>query len=111
MRRGAFTYATPVANGRYLVALHFSEWRWFTQVARGMDVRIEGQTRLADFDLYRWAGLRQAMRMGFVVDVTDGALNLQFARSAGATTDPRVDAFEVLALPPGGDVFRDGFEG
>ena len=55
-------------------------------------------------------GLRQAMRMGFVVDVVDGVLNLQFARSAGATTDPRLDAFEILALPPGSDVFRDGFE-
>jgi poly(3-hydroxybutyrate) depolymerase len=111
MRRGAFSYAMPVANGRYLVALHLSEWRWFTVVARGMDVRIEGQPRLADFDLYRWAGLRQAMRMGFVVDVEDGVLNLQFARSAGATTDPRLDAFEILALPPGTDVFGDGFEG
>lgn len=110
MRRGNFSYAVPVANGRYLVALHLSEWRWFMVVSRGMDVLIEGEPRLVDFDLYRWAGLRQAMRTGYVVDVDDGVLNIQVARSAGASTDPRLDAFEILALPAGSDLFRDGFE-
>lgn len=112
MRRGAsFGYDMPVANGRYLVVAYFSEWRWFSQVARGIDLRLEGEEVLAGFDLYRWAGLRNAMRMGFVAEVDDGVLDLDVLRSAGAAGDARLDAFEVLALPALDDlIMRNGFE-
>lgn len=112
MRRGnGFGYATAVPNGRYLVVLYLSEWRWFTLVSRNMDVQLEGQSILSNFNLYRWAGLRQAMRLGFALDVTDGVLNIDLARGAGATTDPRIDAFEILAAPLDDAIFRSGFDG
>ncbi len=110
-RRGAaFSYAVNVPNGRYLVVLHLSEWRWFTAVARGIDVALEGTPLLAGFDLYRWAGLRQALRLGDVVTVSDGVLNLSVARSAGASGEARLDGFEILSLAPSDVISRDGFE-
>lgn len=110
-RRGnAFSYAVNVPNGRYLVVLHFSEWRWFTAVARGIDVAFEGAPVLAGLDLYRWAGLRQALRFGEVVTVADGVLNLAVARTAGAIGEARLDAFEVLGLAPGDVISQNGFE-
>lgn len=110
-RRGSsFSYAVNVPNGRYLVALHFSEWRWFTALARGIDVSLEGTPVLAGFDLYRWAGLRQALRLGQVVTVADGVLNLGVAKSAGASGgDARLDAFEILSLERSDVIMRDGF--
>ena len=95
---------------RYLVVLHFSEWRWFTAVARGIDVAVEGVPMLAGFDLYRWAGVRQALRVGTVVTVNDGTLNLAVQKTSGATGEARLDAFEVLSLAPGDIILRDGFE-
>jgi poly(3-hydroxybutyrate) depolymerase len=110
-RRGAaFSYAMSVPNGRYLVVLHFSEWRWFTAVARGIDVALEGTPLLAGFDLYRWAGLRQALRLGDVVTVGDGVLDLSVARSAGASGEARLDGFEILSLAATDVISRNGFE-
>jgi poly(3-hydroxybutyrate) depolymerase len=111
MRRGnSFSYAVNVPNGRYLVVLHFSEWRWFTAVARGIDVALEGAPALAGFDLYRWAGLRQALRIGDVVTVSDGVLNLAVQKTSGAAGEARLDAFEVLSLGAGDIIMRNGFE-
>lgn len=110
-RRGnSFSYARTVPNGRYLVALHFSEWRWFTAVARGIDVAIEGAPVLAGFDLYRWAGLRQALRMGFVTNVSDGTLNVAVAKSAGAAGEARLDAVEIISLGASDVIMKDGFQ-
>ncbi|HSX62865.1 MAG TPA: malectin domain-containing carbohydrate-binding protein [Tahibacter sp.] len=111
MRRGnSFSYALSVPNGRYLVVLHFAEWRWFTAVARGIDVALEGAPMLAGFDLYRWAGLRNALRIGDVVTVSDGTLNLAVQKTAGANGEARLDAFEVLSLGAGDVIMRNGFE-
>ena len=111
MRRGnSFSYAVNVPNGRYLVVLHISEWRWFTAVARGIDVALEGQPMLAGFDLYRWAGVRQALRIGDVVTVSDGVLNLAVQKTSGATGEARLDAFEVLSLGASDVIMRNGFE-
>lgn len=110
-RRGnSFSYAVNVPNGRYLVVLHVSEWRWFTAVARGIDVTLEGANVLAGFDLYRWAGLRQALRIGDVVTVSDGVLNLAVAKTSGASGEARLDAFEVLSLAASDVIMRDGFD-
>ncbi|GMV28964.1 MAG: hypothetical protein AMXMBFR59_10890 [Rhodanobacteraceae bacterium] len=106
----SFAYAVNVPDGRYLVVLHFSEWRWFTVVARGIDVALEGVPVLAGFDLYRWAGVRQALRVGEVVTVDDGVLDLAVQKTGGASGEVRLDAFEVLSLTPGDIILRDGFE-
>lgn len=112
MRRGATVrHSVPVANGRHLVVLYLSEWRWFTQVSRAMDIRIQGETVLPAFDLYRWAGLRQAMRLGFVADVVDGVLEIEVARSTPTSGEARIDGFEILAVPAISDlIFSNGFD-
>lgn len=111
-RRGnSFDYAVAVPNGRYLVVLHFSEWRWFTTLARGIDATVEGSPLLAGFDLYRWAGLRQALRIADVATVSDGVLNLTIAKSAGAAgSEARLDALEILGLGASDVILRDGFD-
>lgn len=112
-RRGnSFSYAVAVPNGRYLVVLHLSEWRWFTTLARGVDATVEGSPLLAGFDLYRWAGLRQALRLGDVATVSDGVLDLTIAKSAGAPGgEARLDALEILSLGSSDVILRDGFDG
>ena len=74
------------------------------------DVRLEGQTVLSGLDLFRWGGLRQALRFGFVAEVSDGTLDIEVARSTTTSGEARIDAFEVLALPAGDEVFEDGLE-
>lgn len=111
-RRGAsLRYALGVPNGRHLVVLYLSEWRWYTQVSRALDVRIQQQTVLGGFDLYRWAGLRQAMRLGFVADVVDGVLEVEVARTTPGSGEARLDGIEILAVPGLSDlIFSNGFE-
>ncbi|MEO8671621.1 MAG: malectin domain-containing carbohydrate-binding protein [Tahibacter sp.] len=106
----SFSYAVAVPNGRYLITLHFAEWRWFTAVARGIDVQLEGIAALTGFDLYRWAGLRQALRVGFVTTVNDGVLNIALQKSAGASGEAVLSGFEILALGATDLIMRDGFQ-
>jgi poly(3-hydroxybutyrate) depolymerase len=110
MRRGnSFSYAVNVPNGQYLVALHLSEWRWFTAVSRGVDIALEGTSVVAGLDLYRWAGLRQALDLGQVVTVSDGVLNIAVQKTAGAAGEARLDGFAVYSLAAGDVIMRDGF--
>ncbi|WP_347157367.1 malectin domain-containing carbohydrate-binding protein [Pontibacter chitinilyticus] len=96
--RGSFTYSIPVKNGNHTVKLHFAEI-YSTSTAdigrRVMNVKVEGQTVLSNYDIIADVGVRTAVVKSYDVAVTDGVLNLEFAATANR---PKVSAIEVITV-------------
>ncbi|MBD0256964.1 MAG: T9SS type A sorting domain-containing protein [Cytophagales bacterium] len=95
----SFSYALPSGNGTFDVTLHFAETYWGNQAAGGVGSRrfhvdLEGVRRLTNYDIFAKAGgALRATTETFRVTVTDGILNLLFAR--GSADLPLVSAIEV----------------
>ncbi|RYZ21009.1 MAG: T9SS type A sorting domain-containing protein, partial [Chitinophagaceae bacterium] len=93
-----FAYAVPVPNGQYRVVLHFAEIYWTTAGNRLFDVSIEGVRRLDNYDIVAKAGAFTATTETFIVNVSDGTLNISFtaATSQGGKDNAKVSAIEIL---------------
>lgn len=113
--KAPFRYEFPVANGDYVVRLHFAELYWgapgsgFAGGAgsRVMDVSLENKLRLINFDVTQEVGSATALVKNLPVTVTDGKLNINFSATVNR---PMVVAVEVysfrtsaLAKPAGTD--------
>ncbi len=98
----SFSYNFPVANGQYNVVLHFNETFWGNLIPGGVgsrrfNVAIEGQPKLADYDIYAKAGgAMKAIRENISVNVSDGVLNIRFTK--GSADLPRVSAIEIIPV-------------
>jgi hypothetical protein len=98
----AFSYGLPSGNGTFDVILHFNETYYGYRTGGGVgsrkfNVDIEGARKLTNYDIFAAAGgAMRAVRQTFRVTVSDGTLNLLFAR--GAAGDPSVSAIEVVAV-------------
>lgn len=98
-----FRYEMPVANGNYVVRLHFAEIYWGapgTGVnggagSRVMSVKLENQLRLVNFDPVQEVGTAAALIKNIPVTVTDGKLNIDFSATANR---PMVSAVEVYSF-------------
>jgi len=101
--KAPFRYEFPVANGDYVVRLHFAE---IYQGAPGsginggagsrvMNINIENQLRLANFDVTQEVGGATAIVKNFPVTVTDGKLNINFSANVNR---PMVCAVEVYSF-------------
>ena len=88
-------YAIPVANGDYMVTLHFAEiWSGaFSIGARVFDVGMEGITVLDNIDIYAEAGANTALTKTFTATVTDGALDILFTH---VVQNPKIAGIEVM---------------
>jgi hypothetical protein len=98
--QGPLGYTLPVADGRYVVRLHFAEI-WAGAVKPGLrvlDVAIEGETLLEAYDLVADVGPMTAVVKQFVVTVRDGRLDLALQPRV---QNPKLNALEVFALAPG----------
>jgi hypothetical protein len=96
---GSFNYALPVSSGKYTVVLHFAELYWYAVGQRVFDVALEGALVLDNYDIFKKVGANfTATTESFVVDVTDGTLNLDFSAlaSSGGVNRPKVSAIEVI---------------
>ncbi|WP_051935670.1 NPCBM/NEW2 domain-containing protein [Deinococcus sp. YIM 77859] len=90
----AFGFQIPVANGAYLVRLHFAELNKYAVGKRIFDVNLEGRTVLPQFDVFEAAGgLGRALVREFPVTVNDGELSLDFIRRV---ENAKLSALEVL---------------
>lgn len=98
-----WSYEFPVANGSYVVRLHFGEIYWGVPGgsltggpgSRVMSVAIEGQLRLVNFDPTQEAGPATSIIKNFPVTVSDGKLSINFT----STVDrPMVCAVEVYSF-------------
>ncbi|RYY88350.1 MAG: choice-of-anchor D domain-containing protein [Chitinophagaceae bacterium] len=95
-----FDYNFPVANGQYKVVLHFAELYWTTAGNRAFDVLIEGVRKLDNYDIVaKTGGAFNATTESFIVNVTDGTLNIHFtALSAdGGKDNANIGAIEILS--------------
>jgi|GEM_PF-1038907 len=101
-RFGVFSYGLPSGNGTFDVTLHFAETYFGSRAAGGVgsrkfNVYVEGAKRLSDYDVFAKAGgAMRAVRETVRVTVTDGVLNLYFAR--GSADNPLVSALEVVPV-------------
>lgn len=77
-RYGNFQYDLPVANGTYLLTLHFAETYWDRPGQRIFDVVAEDAEIVSDLDILAACGKGQACDFSFPVHVRDGVLNLRF---------------------------------
>jgi len=98
----AFSYGLPSGNGTFDVTLHFAETYWGSRATGGVgsrkfNVYVENVKRLSEYDVFAKAGgAMRAVRETVRVTVTDGILNLYFAK--GATDLPFVSAIEVVPV-------------
>jgi hypothetical protein len=93
------SYHLPVADGQYVVRLHFAEI-WAGTVKSNMrqfDVIVEGQRVLAAYDIAAEVGSMTATVKQLVTSVRDGNLDIDFAH---VVENPKVSAIEVFALGP-----------
>jgi hypothetical protein len=101
-RVGVFSYGLPSGNGTFDVRLHFAETYWGSRTAGGagsrrFNVDAEGVRRLTNYDVFAKAGgAMRATTEVLRVTVTDGVLNLFFAK--GAADNPLVSAIEVVPV-------------
>jgi hypothetical protein len=93
----AFSYNIPVSNGSYLVRLHFAELNKNGEGLRVFDVNIEGgEKELTLFDIFKEAGgVGKAIVKEFNIDISDGALNIDFIRQV---ENAKISAIEVLPV-------------
>jgi hypothetical protein len=115
-----FSYALPLPNGLYTVVLKFAEPLFSEPGRRMLNVSINGNPALTDFDIFAEAGGKDLpVDRSFPVSVSDGSLTIEFA--SGRAGSPLVNAIEILngvatasTSPPhslrvnvGGDQFTD----
>lgn len=91
-------YTFDVTNGDYLVRLHFAETYWTVANRRIMDIAIEGNVVLSDYDIIAAVGMNTADVREFPATVNDGQLNIEFLHNF---ENPKVCAIEVIRLPNG----------
>lgn len=118
-----FSYAATVANGSYTLKLHFAEPTMTASNRRVFSVQAQGQTVLSNFDIFKEAGLKNAIVKTFDVTVTNGQLNVRFFASVdnaligsielipkdgGTTTPPPTPGTTTLRVNAGGNAYLDG---
>jgi subtilisin family serine protease len=100
LRTGMSAYRFSVPNGTYRVDLSFAELQLKKAGARVFSISLEGSSALANLDVFAAAGGRYvALDRSFVVEVSDGVLDISFAAQRGDS--PIVNAILVTEMPPG----------
>jgi subtilisin family serine protease len=100
LRTGMSAYRFTVPNGTYRVDLGFAELQYQKAGSRVFSVGIEGTAVLPNFDVFAAAGGRfTAVDRVFLVEVTDGVLDITFVEQRGDS--PIINSILVTELPPG----------
>ncbi|HET9346132.1 MAG TPA: carboxypeptidase regulatory-like domain-containing protein [Candidatus Limnocylindrales bacterium] len=100
LRQGMSAYQFAVPNGVYRVDLSFAEIQLQKAGARVFSVSLEGAAVVSNLDVFAAAGGRRvAYDLSYVVEVTDGVLDVSFAAQRG--DQPIVNGILVTELPPG----------
>ena len=93
-RTAMTAYKFTVPNGTYNVRLRFAEFSAATG-ARAMKITMEGSIVENALDVRALVGLAYALDRTYTVTVSDGLLEVGFAKATGATLDPVISAIEV----------------
>lgn len=101
-RWGLSGYDIPVPNGNYTVDLHFAEtYSGITGPGqRIMNISLEGQPALSNFDVYQEAGGNNiAVVKKVLTTVSDGFLNIDFTPIAQSTMINAIEIIPVVSSP------------
>ncbi|WP_202621794.1 malectin domain-containing carbohydrate-binding protein [Pontibacter russatus] len=90
-------YEIPLANGSYMVRMHFVENYWSATGSRVFNITAENQLRLPNFDIYSEVGYRSAMVKDFDINVSDGVLSLKFNPTADRLAIAAVEIYRATA--------------
>ena len=100
LRTGMSGYRFTVPNGTYRVDLSFAELQLRKAGGRVFSVSIEGSPVLTNLDVFAAAGGRYvALDRSFLVEVTDGVLDITFIAQRGDS--PIINAILVTEMPLG----------
>jgi hypothetical protein len=88
-------YRFTVPNGNYEVVLKFAEPSVSVVGSRVMRITMEGAVAENALDLYAVAGKNVALDRTYTTAVSDGILNITFARNGGSN-DPIVSAIQAI---------------
>jgi len=85
----------PVAPGTYEVRLYFADSHSSLPGQRAFDVLLENRPVLTDYDIVAEAGSDIGTMKSFRVEVSDGALDVDFLH--GSANNPILNAIEIVA--------------
>ncbi|MCU7548260.1 DNRLRE domain-containing protein [Chitinophagaceae bacterium LB-8] len=102
-----FRYEIPIANGSYVVRLHFAEIYWGNPGAglvggpgsRVMSVNVENQPKLINFDVAQQVGSASALIKNIPVTVSDGKLNIDFSATVNRPMVCAVEVYQFSSTP------------
>ncbi|PSR55472.1 hypothetical protein AHMF7605_19150 [Adhaeribacter arboris] len=92
-------YSVPVANGNYMVRMHFVENFFTTEGSRVFSINLENQNRQSNFDIFREVGYKAALVKDFAVSITDGKLDVRFNPTANRVALAGMEIFAASANP------------
>ncbi len=87
-------YQFTVPNGTYTVKLRFTEFEVSKVGDRKMKITLESTVVESALDVYATVGKAIALDKTYTISVSDGVLNIAFAKNGGAK-NPMVSAIEV----------------
>lgn len=93
-RFGLSGYSLPVANGPYLVRLHFTE-AYFTHARERIFSVNVGGVEFRNMDVFDAVGFHHALIKEATVNVSDGKLDINFSSSVNL---PEINALEIVPL-------------
>jgi methionine-rich copper-binding protein CopC len=91
----ATSYAIPIANGEYLIRMHFVENYWTAPGLRVFSTTMENKQVLSNFDIFTEVGYREALVKDFTTTLSDGILNIDFTPTANRVAIAGLEIFKV----------------
>ncbi|QRR03073.1 malectin domain-containing carbohydrate-binding protein [Dyadobacter sandarakinus] len=88
-------YNIPMADGDYMLRLHFVENYFPSQGSRVFNGVIEGEQVISNLDIFNEVGYRFAIVKDFNVTVSGGALNMNFTPSANRLALAGLEIFKI----------------
>lgn len=92
-RYGNFSYSLPIEDGTYEVTFKFAEIYHSSANKRQFNVLVEGKEVISDWDIFKDAGSLKAFNISKTVQVTDGAMNINFTTNID---NAKVAAFHIM---------------
>ncbi|UZR93210.1 malectin domain-containing carbohydrate-binding protein [Chondrinema litorale] len=88
-------YIFPVNQGEYSIHLHFADWHYNNPGDRIMDILLEGEIVLDDFDIIEEVGKSAVVIRSFDKVIKDGSLELEIRNISGYS---KISGVEILPV-------------
>ncbi|NCD72411.1 malectin domain-containing carbohydrate-binding protein [Mucilaginibacter agri] len=93
---GTTNYEIPLANGNYMVRMHFAENYWTASASRIFNISMENIQVLGNFDIFGEVGYRSALVKDFSTTVSDGALSIKMVAAVNRNSLAAIEIFQVI---------------